>query len=80
MIRELVLKIENREELRQSLSSLRASLKDEDNLKSAKELLGDAGAVAKLLKEEDPKVRKNAAALLGDLRAKEQRDALFLAY
>ena len=66
MVKDDILKIQKKEDLRQSLSSLRASLKDMENVKAAKELLGDARAVAELLKEEDPKVRKNAAALLGD--------------
>ncbi len=65
MVKDDILKIQKKEDLRQSLSSLRASLKDMENVKAAKELLGDARAVAELLKEEDPKVRKNAAALLG---------------
>lgn len=80
MVKDIILKIQKKEELRQSLSSLRASLKDMENVKAAKELLGDAGAVAELLKEDDPKVRKNAAALLGDLGAENQAEALYQAY
>ena len=80
MVKDDILKIQKKEDLRQSLSSLRASLKDMENVKAAKELLGDARAVAELLKEEDPKVRKNAAALLGDLGAGNQAEALYQAY
>ncbi len=80
MVKDDILKIQKKEDLRQSLSSIRASLKDMENVKAAKELLGDARAVAELLKEEDPKVRKNAAALLGDLGAGNQAEALYQAY
>ena len=53
MVKDDILKIQKKEDLRQSLSSIRASLKDMENVKAAKELLGDARAVAELLKEED---------------------------
>lgn len=80
MIEELILAIQKGEDLRRSLSSLRAAIKEEDNKKQAQELLGDADLIAGLLKEDDPKVRKNAAALLGDLGAKEQAEALYQGY
>ena len=53
MVKDDILKIQKKEDLRQSLSSIRASLKDMENVKAAKELLGDARAVAELLKEEE---------------------------
>ncbi len=80
MVSQLIQNILKGMDVRQSLSSLKAAIKEEENYKKAKELLGDAKAVADLLDDSDPKVRKNAAALLGDLKAKEQADALYHAY
>lgn len=80
MIEELINNIRNHRDLRQSLSGLRAAVKGEENRLQAKEMLGDAEAVAKLLKDADPKVRKNAVLLLGDLCAKNQAKAVWLAY
>ena len=76
MIEELINNIRNHSDLRQSLSGLRAAVKEEENRLQAKEMLGDAEAVAELLKDEDPKVRKNAVLLLGDLCAKNQTKRL----
>lgn len=80
MINEFISNIQNHIDLRQSLSSLRAAIKEEENRRQAKEMLGDGSEVAELLKDEDPKVRKNAASLLGDLGVKNQAKALYEAY
>lgn len=80
MIEELIQYILEGKELRQSLSRLRAAIKEEESRKKAAGLLGDGQAVAVLLGDSDPKVRKNAASLLGDLRMSGQSKALFQAY
>lgn len=79
-INVLIKQIEQREDARAALSSLRASIKEEANYKQASALIGDGSILLPLLQDSDAKVRKNTAALLGDLEIEEAAEALFLAY
>lgn len=80
MIDNLWNQIKQQQDLRSALSGLRAAMKEEENYKRAAELAGDGAVLTGLLSSEDPKVRKNTAALLGDLQIKEAAEELFLAY
>lgn len=68
------------ENVREALSKLRAQIKEGTPWLRARKRLGDGAALAPLLSSEDAKVRKNAAALIGDLRIKAAAGALFDAY
>lgn len=80
MINELYEQILRRENVRENLSRLRAAVKEEKEYKAAKALLGNGKEAEKFLLSNDPKVRKNAAALLGDLEIEEAACALYEAY
>lgn len=80
MIDSLFDKIKQQEDIRRTLSDFRAAIKEEDTYKRAAELIGDGEVLKPLLSSEDAKVRKNAAALVGDLEIEELAEALFLAY
>lgn len=77
---ECIGQIMRRENVREALSRLRATLKEEGQKEAAKKLLGNGEAVLPLLEASDAKVRKNAAALLGDLSIPAAAQALFKAY
>lgn len=80
MIEQLFQQIEVQEDVRGSLSTLRAAIREKENFDRAVKLAGDGSKITALLLSEDPKVRKNAAALLGDLEIYEAAEDLFLAY
>ena len=67
-INNLIKNIENNEHIRQSLSQVRAYIK-EDGPKQyfMNAFSGKLGLIVELLKNDDPKTRKNAALLLGDV-------------
>lgn len=65
---------------RENLSLLRKEIKDPDKKRQLLELVGDGALLIGLLSGEDPKVRKNAALLLGDLEMQSAAEALFAAY
>ena len=74
-------KIIKKENIRGTLAELRECLKSPGELKSFKsERLYDISLFTDLLQDNDPKVRKNAAVVLGLLEEKECVEALFLAY
>lgn len=76
----LVQKILKREDLRKTLSDLRAVIKDKERRADLQKRFDSLDAVRPLLFDEDAKVRKNAAALLGDLQIREAAPDLYLAY
>lgn len=80
MIKQYINQIKKQEDLRNALSRLRAEIKQEERLSYAKELIGDGDILEPLLRSEDPKIRKNTAALIGDLAIGEAAEALYLAY
>lgn len=79
-IENLCLQIGQKENLRKALSELRAEIKEQDCYEEAKELLKEGEIIIPLLSSDDAKVRKNAAALLGDLQIPETASQLYLAY
>ena len=80
MIEKFFTQITQNEDTRAALSSLRAAIKTEPEYLRAKTLAGDGRMFTPLLSAEDAKVRKNAAALLGDLGIEETAAALYCAY
>lgn len=80
MIEKYYEAIQKRENLRENLVGLREQIKDEAAKKQFLSLMGDGQFLLQLLEEEDPKVRKNAAMILGELGQKNAAEALVLAY
>jgi len=80
MIDGLFEQIRQQKDVRAALSGLRAAIKEDENYSRAADLIGDGEVLRPLLMSEDAKVRKNTAALIGDLELTELSDALFLAY
>lgn len=69
------------ENIRTNLSSLRQQIKDEDKKQILiQDLEGHWKEIVAFLSNEDPKTRKNAALLLGDLQYQEAEDTLYEAY
>lgn len=80
MIEKYYEALQKRENLRENLVELRNRMKDETVRKQFASLNGDGRLLLELLEEEDPKVRKNAAMILGELRLAGAADALVTAY
>lgn len=80
MIEKYFAQIMQGENERAALSGLRAEIKDENIFETVKKRIGDGGSLVLLLSSSDAKVRKNAAALLGDLEIKEAAQALYDAW
>lgn len=66
--------------VREALSGIRAAVKDQAAREAAKVHFGNGGELCGLLLAEDAKIRKNAAALIGDLQIEEAARALYEAY
>lgn len=66
--------------LRENLSLLRSAVKNSGDRERVLELVGDGHLLIGLLTEDEPKVRKNAALLLGDLGLWQALGSLFAAY
>lgn len=66
--------------LRENLSVLRGAIKEPLQKKKLLDLVGDDTLLVELLAAQDPKVRKNAALLLGDLELQQAAGALLEAY
>lgn len=79
-IEELCRQIEQKENLRKALSELRAVIKEKALYEEIRRRLKEGEVIAPLLLSEDAKIRKNAAALLGDLQIQEMALQLYLAY
>lgn len=80
MIDELLGQIRDGKDLRATLQKIREAIRDRAAFDEALMAVGDGGLLIPLLQNEDPKVRKNTAALLGDLGVAEAAEPLFLAY
>jgi SAM-dependent methyltransferase len=73
--------LKNEKEIRRMLIAVKEAVRDDKERKTLARLLaGDFSVFADLLKNEDPKVRKNAALLLGIMEAEPYRDVLWEAY
>ena len=79
-MREKIEKLRKKENLRETLSSLRSDIKEQEKKEELKSLINKKEELTDLLQEEDAKVRKNAALLLGDLQLQDAKEDLFLAY
>lgn len=66
--------------IRENLSLIRKEVKSKEGKESILALLGEGEILCDLLKSEEPKVRKNAALLLGDLQMQQAVSSLFDAY
>lgn len=81
MIRALYNQVKDGQEVRKSLIALRAELKENKNLQAFRYYLaGDYTVLLELLSDEDAKVRKNVALVLGCLGNKEFLNPLFDGY
>lgn len=81
MTREYYEKICAGEQVRENLISLREALKDENNCRAfAYHLGGDFEPLCRLLKAEDPKIRRNAALILGKMKSEDLLPVLFDTY
>lgn len=81
MIRERYDAIQKKQDLRKNLIALKQELKEKGAVKAFLYYVGtDGGIITELLKEEDAKVRKNAAAILGELGQDIFLEPLFQAY
>lgn len=66
--------------IRENLSLLRGQIKDEKMRTQLCHIVGDGSVLESLLEHEEPKVRKNAALLIGDLGLVQAVSSLFSAY
>lgn len=77
----MVQEIKQQKRLRENLIKLRERLREGADVNAALALIQqEDNALVPLLRHEDPKVRRNAALLLGDLGCQEQIQELFQAY
>lgn len=72
--------LKEKKNLRENLSMLRGALKETEAKIKLRELAGDGSILLELLMDEEPKVRKNAALLLGDLELLNAAAPLLAAY
>ena len=73
--------IEDQDNIRANLIDIRKTMKDDKQRKAlAYELAGDFSAFTELLQHEDPKVRKNAVRILGDMECDDLCEAVWDAY
>lgn len=81
MVRDCYEKICSGQEVRANLIRLRDALKDEKNKRAFAYLLGgEFDQLCELLGHEDPKVRRNAALILGKMESEDLLPVLFDAY
>ena len=81
MIEQILEKLNQQEEIRESLIQLRAEIKDENQKERLLENDSfDPIILMDFLSDEDPKVRKNAALILGELEIEQSVNAIFHAY
>lgn len=68
MIREIYNNITSNNEVRKNLIELKKEIKEEDNKRALQFLIGkDYSVFYQLLSDEDPKIRKNVALIMGEL-------------
>ena len=81
MIKELVENIRDKVQIRQNLILLRKEIQDKNQKRALAYLLGgEYDLFISLLKDQDPKVRKNAALILGEMECDEVLPDLIEAY
>lgn len=80
MLEKSYQELEQNINVRENLSLLRGQVKDEETRTQLLNMVGDGSLLMAFLEHEEPKVRKNAALLLGDLGLQEAAEALFCAY
>ena len=81
MIREYYKKITEGEDIRANLIALKEQLQEESSRRAFAYLLGgEFSVLCDLLKHEDPKVRRNAARVLGQMESEDVLPELFEAY
>ncbi len=81
MIGELYRNIREKQELRSYVIALKQLLKEEKERETLRKLTGNSfDVIMKCLVEEDPKVRKNAVAILGIMGVEEAVDVIYDAY
>lgn len=74
-------KLEEKKEIRTTISQIRKEIKKQDRKKAFLELLqGKESMIVAFLSDEDAKTRKNTALLIGDLKLEQAKDALIAAY
>ena len=74
-------KLEEKQEIRTTISQIRKEIKKQDSKKAFLELLqGKESMIVDFLSEEDAKTRKNTALLIGDLKLEQAKEALIAAY
>ena len=74
-------KLEEKQEIRTTISQIRKEIKKQDSKKAFLELLqGKESMIVDFLSEEDAKTRKNTALLVGDLKLEQAKEALIAAY
>ena len=74
-------KLEEKQEIRSTISQIRKEIKKQDCKKAFLELLqGKESMIVDFLSEEDAKTRKNTALLIGDLKLEQAKEALIAAY
>lgn len=66
--------------IRENLSLIRSEIKDEGLRESFLEMVGDGQILTAFLESDEPKVRKNAALLIGDLQLQQAAGLLLRAY
>ena len=80
MIHEYYKELQNNQNIRENLSLLRSECKDPQARENLLSLVGDGALLTGLLESDEPKVRKNAALLLGSLGLLQTAGSLFHAY
>ena len=74
-------KLEEKQEIRTTISQIRKEIKKQDSKKAFLELLqGKESMIVAFLSDEDAKTRKNTALLIGDLKLEQAKEALIAAY
>ena len=77
MIHEYYKELQNNQNIRENLSLLRSECKDPQARETLLSLVGDGALLTGLLESDEPKVRKNAALLLGSLGLLQTAGSLF---
>jgi hypothetical protein len=81
LLQECYNRLKRREEIRENLILLKKELKEPQGMLLWKQISGgDADSIMRCLSDQDPKVRKNAAQILGALRVADAVDVLMDAY
>lgn len=80
MVEKYYEELKNNISLRENLSLLKNEIKNPVEKQQLLQIIGDGELLIEFLKEEEPKVRKNAALLLGDLALQQAAAPLLYAY